>query len=118
MRGGRNGCGLWDELYSGIGGIGIARDRERADQRVEGRTFVFGSNALNGWFAVPLADVEGRSHYGRMEAEPELILLPSSFEHVDPDHLCRLIGQPPCSLSFPAETAWMTNPPQRTWCSD
>ncbi|KAF9793177.1 cyclin-domain-containing protein [Thelephora terrestris] len=27
-----------------------------------------------------------------MESEPELILLPPAFEHVDPDHLCRLIA--------------------------
>ena len=76
----------------------MSRDLERADQK--GRRphvrFRVDINALKGRFAVPLAEVEGGSHYGRMEAEPELILLPPSFEHVDSDHLCRLIGQSLC----------------------
>ena len=109
MKGGRECCGLWDKLYSGIGRskchvIGNVPIKEKRD-----RTFVFDSDALNGWFAVPLADVEGRSHYGRMEAESGLILLPPAFEHVDSDHLCRLICKSPCSPSLSAETARTTD---------
>lgn len=65
-------------------GNGPIKREERPHVRFDG-------NVLN-TRVVPLADVEGGSHYGRMEAEPELILLPPSFEHVDLDHLCRLIG--------------------------
>ena len=74
-----------------------SRERERADRTGEDRTFVSDGHALNDRFATPLTDIEGRSHYGRMEPESELILLPPSFEHVDQDHLCSLIGLSPCS---------------------
>jgi len=70
----------------------------------EGRTFVSDRNALNtGRLAIPLTDIGGGSHYGRMESESELISLPPSFEHVDSDHLCRLIGRSSL-LSLPTET--------------
>jgi hypothetical protein len=99
-------------------GVGKARGRERADQKEGGRTFVLDRNVLNDRLAIPLADIEGRSHYGRMEPESKLILLPPSFGHVDPDHLCRLIGVSPL-LSRHAFSAWQADPTaQRTCCND
>jgi len=95
---------LGDKLYSGsergperhVNGSGPIK-------KGEDRTFVFDRNALKDRFATPLADIGGRSQYGRMESKSELILLPPSFEHVDPDHLCRLIGLCPCFFA-PIET--------------
>ena len=96
---GKRSCGLGMDCTAGRGGGGDkkSRERERADRTGEDRTFVSDRNALNDRFATPLTDIEGRSHYGRMEPESELILLPPSFEHVDQDHLCSLIGLSPCS---------------------